>query len=208
MQACRKDTTNPSGFLRIDRWSARCYGPPVSGKDTVPGHFGLLIVYVIPGFTALQGLPSASAPLLAKDLLGSGTDASLAGFLYGTVAAITAGLIVSAVRWLVIDTLHHRTGLRRPPLDFATLDRNVAAFEFLVQNHYWFYQFYANMVVALAWACATAGDQRAARGWVYGLLIALFLLASRDALKRYYAPAGGLLSPRVGPPPAATAEYD
>jgi hypothetical protein len=179
----------------------------VSGKETAPGHFGLLIVYVIPGFTALQGLPSASTPLLAKELLGSGSDASLAGFLYGTVAAITAGLIVSAVRWLVLDTLHHRTGLRRPPLDFASLDRNVDAFEFLVQNHYWFYQFYANMVVALAWACATAGDQRRARGWVYGLLMGLFFLASRDALARYYERAGGLLAPRAEATPAARPEY-
>lgn len=196
-----------SELLLIAPLNRRCYGFPVSVKDTVPGHFGLLIVYVIPGFTALQGLPSASTPLLAKELLGSGTDASLAGFLYGTVAAVTAGLIVSAVRWLVLDTLHHRTGLRRPPLDFASLDRNVAAFEFLVQNHYWYYQFYANMVVALAWACATAGDQRSARGWVYGLLIALFLLASRDALGRYYERVGGLLAPRVDPTPTAPPEY-
>jgi hypothetical protein len=176
----------------------------VSGKEsTTPGHFGLLIVYVIPGFTALQGLPSSARPAVAG-LLGPGSDASLAGFLYGSVAAITAGLIVSAVRWLVCDTLHHRTGLRRPAMDFASLDRSVAAFEFLVQSHYWYYQFYANMVVALAWACATAPDARAGRGWVYGLLIALFLLASRDALKKYYERVGGLLRPRADETPATT----
>ncbi len=186
------------GTQPIDPGSCRCYGTPVSSRETSPGNFGLLIVYVIPGFTALGGLPSPATTLSAKALIGTGGEASLAGFLYVTVEAITAGLIVSAVRWLMIDTLHHRTGLRRPLLDFASLDRNVSAFEFLVQSHYWFYQFYANMVVALVWAYFMAGDPRDARGWVYGPLAILFFLASRDALRKYYERAGDLLRPGAG----------
>jgi hypothetical protein len=168
----------------------------VSGKETYPSNFGLLIVYVIPGFTALQGLPSPSSLPAAKTLIGSGGESSLAGFLYVTIEAITAGLIVSAARWLILDSLHHRTGVRRPTLDFASLDRNVAAFELLVTGHYWFYQWYANMVVALVWAYATLADVRPGRGWAYGLLIALFFVASRDALKKYYERVGDLLRPR------------
>jgi hypothetical protein len=167
----------------------------VSGKGGSPGNFGLLIVYIIPGFTALQGLPSPSTALSAKAFIGSGGEASLAGFLYVTVEAITAGLIVSAVRWLIVDTLHHRTGVRRPLLDFSALDRNVAALELLAQSHYWFFQFYANMVVALVWAYCTVSEVREARGWVYGLLAALFFLASRDALKKYYERTGAVLRP-------------
>lgn len=184
------------GFAVIDPCDVRCYGQLVSGKEYSPGQFGLLIIYVIPGFTALQGLPSPSTVLSANALIGSGGEASLAGFLYITVEAITAGLIVSAVRWLVLDSLHHRTGVRRPSLDFSLLDRNVAAFELLVTGHYWFYQFYANMVVALAWAYCTLGDIRPGRAWIYGLLVGLFFVASRDALKKYYERVGGLLRPR------------
>jgi hypothetical protein len=162
----------------------------------LPANFGLLIVYVIPGFTALQGLPSPSSLPAAKTLISSGGESSLAGFLYVTIEAVTAGLIVSAARWLFLDSLHHRTGVRRPTLDFGSLDRNVAAFELLVTGHYWFYQWYANMLVALVWAYATLADVRPGRGWAYGLLIALFFVASRDALKKYYERVGDLLRPR------------
>jgi hypothetical protein len=172
----------------------------VSGKETSPSNFGLLIVCVIPGFTALHGVPSPSGELPMNALAGSGPEATVAGFLYGSVQAITAGLIVSAVRWLVIDTLHHRTGLPRPKLDFSSLDRNIHAFEFLVRNHYWFYQFYANMIIALAWAGATLGDMHGARGWGYGLLALLFFLASRDALRKFYERAEGLLCHREAAP--------
>jgi hypothetical protein len=168
----------------------------VSGKETTPGHFGLLIVCVIPGFTALHGLPAPSAALAPPSLSGCGADATIAGFLFGSVEAITAGLIVSAVRWLVIDTLHHATGLRRPDLDFASFGANVPALEFLVRNHYWYYQFYANMVVAFAYAGATLPQVRGTSAWAYAMLAILFLLASRDALRKFYDRAARLLPPR------------
>jgi hypothetical protein len=167
----------------------------VSGKETTPSHFGLLIVCVIPGFTALHGLPSPSAAMPPSPP-GFAADATIAGFLFGSVEAITAGLIVSAVRWLVVDTLHHATGLKRPDLDFASFGANVQAFEFLVRNHYWYYQFYANMVVALAYAGATLPRVRGTSAWAYAMLAILFLLGSRDALRKFYDRAARLLPPR------------
>ena len=166
----------------------------MSGKETVPGHFGLLIVCVIPGFTALHGLPASSAAVSPPG--GCAADATIAGFLFGSVEAITAGMILSAVRWLLIDAVHHATGLKRPDLDFASLGANVPAFEFLVRNHYWYYQFYANMVVALAYAGATLPEVRGTSAWVYAMLAILFLLASRDALRKFYGRAARLLGPR------------
>jgi hypothetical protein len=111
------------------------------------------------------------------------------------MAAIAAGLTVSTVRWLLIDHLHHRTGLRPPRWDFALLEKNVAAFELLLQSHYRYYKFYANMVVALVCAYVSRGDSSGWRGLVYWLLAALFLVASRDALRKYYERAGRLLGP-------------
>lgn len=134
------------------------------------------------------------APL--GELVGSGAEPTLAGFLYGTVEAITAGLTVSAVRWLAVDTLHYRTGLRPPDWDFALLERNVAAFELLVNVHYRYYKFYANMVVALVCAYGLRGYALGWRGVLYWVLAALFLVASRDALGKYYERAGRLLGGR------------
>src|SRR4051794_2531439 len=102
----------------------------------------------------------------------------------------------STARWLVVDTLHHCTGLKPPAWDFALLAKNVQAFELLVGIHYRYYQFNANMLVALAWSYATGG---AAEGWrraAYVGLAALFFLGSRDALRKYYDRAGRLLGAR------------
>jgi hypothetical protein len=167
----------------------------VASQEGSLSNFGLLIAYVLPGFTAFQGLP-----LLSHASTSWGTGAldqspSVASFLSGTIEALAMGLIVSTVRWLLIDALHHRTGIHPPAWDFARLEKNVGAFEYLVQVHYRYYKFYANMVVALAWAFAAGGYAQGWRGLVYGLLAGLFLIASRDALRKYYERAGQLLRP-------------
>jgi hypothetical protein len=125
-------------------------------------------------------------------------------FLSGTVEAMAAGLAVSTVRWLLIDTLHHRTGLRPPPWDFRLLEKNVAAFQLLLDSHYRYYKFYANMVVALVCAYVARDYALGWRGFFYWLLAALFLLASRDALRKYYERAGRLLAACPNPAAADT----
>jgi hypothetical protein len=158
------------------------------------GNFGLFIAYVLPGFTALQGLPFLEGRATTWGTVESGAISTLPGFLSGAVAAIAAGLTVSTVRWLLLDTFHHRTGIHPPAWDFALLDKNVTAFEFLIQIHYRYYKFYANMVVALLWDYGSGGYALGWRGLVYLLLALLFFLASRDALRKYYDRAGRLLA--------------
>jgi hypothetical protein len=153
----------------------------------------LLIGYVLPGFTAMQGLPMLSASQLVWATARADANPTLPGLLSGTVEAMAVGLTVSTIRWLLIDTLHHRTGLQPPAWDFALLEKNVSAFELLVHVHYRYYKFYANMVVALVWAYISRGADQGPRALVYWLLAALFLFASRDALGKYYARAGRLL---------------
>ena len=157
-------------------------------------NFGLLIAYILPGFTALEGFPLIAPARTAWGTAGDPNPA-LTSFLSGTVMALAAGLTVSTVRWLVLDSLHHQTGLGRPKQDFARLETNVAAYEFLVLAHYRYYKFYANMVVALVWAYAAQGYALGARGFLYWPLIGLFFLASRDSLGKYYARTGRLLGP-------------
>lgn len=165
---------------------------PVAREESNLTNFGLLIAYVLPGFTALQGFPWFRAGSTAWGT-GLESNPNLSAFLSGTVEALAAGLTISAVRWLLIDTLHHRTGIDPPRWDFSRLEKSVAGFEYLVQSHYRYYKFYANMVVALLWAFATRDYAIGWRGLLDWPLITLFLFASRDSLTKYYQRAGRLL---------------
>jgi hypothetical protein len=174
--------------------------------------FGPLVAYLLPGATALAGL-SPFLPAVRTWLAAAPGDApTIGGFLYLTVAALAAGMTVSAVRWLVVDGLHARTGLPPPALDYSRLGENVGAFRLLIDIHYTYYRFYANMLVALAVAWA---GYRAGLGWAAppGLpdfavfvLAPVFFATSRDNLRKYYARSAQLLQPRPtpsgGPAPA------
>jgi hypothetical protein len=162
-------------------------------------NFGILIGYLIPGFLLVWGL-QPSVPVF-RDWLSAADGASVGGFLYGTVAATAAGLFVSALRWAVVDRLYHRTGIPEPQWDFAKLAGQLPAFEGIVANHYRFYQAYSNSLVSLALIYAVSflsGSRRLATiGWedAAALCVAIVLvLASRDALRKYYRRAGDLLA--------------
>ena len=58
---------------------------------------------------------------------------------------------MSTVRWLVIDTIHLRTGVLPNTWDFAKLQQNIGAFDLLVSYQCSYYQFYCNALVALVW---------------------------------------------------------
>ena len=154
----------------------------VGSRDISADNFGLFIAYVLPGFTALQGIPFLHGST-AWGTPGAVADASFADFLSGTVEAVAAGLTVSTVRWLVVDTLHHRTGLTPPAWNFAALEKGSGAFELLIQIHYRYYKVYANMVVALLCAYASVWYALGWRGLLYFVLAGLFFLGSRDALR-------------------------
>lgn len=119
-------------------------------------NFGPLIAYLLPGATVLLGFSEFSATLRTWFAAAPSDAPSIGGFLYLTAAALAAGMVVSAVRWAVVDTLHSYTGLPMPALEFSRLGRNVEAFSLLIEIHYQHYQFYANMLVAAAQrTCAT-----------------------------------------------------
>jgi hypothetical protein len=164
-------------------------------------NFGLLIAYVLPGFVTLWGAGFVS-PAVHLWLVGStagGPDVS--GFLYTCIASVAVGMTVSAVRWAVVDGLHAATGLTRPEWDDAKLSERLPAFEALVENHYRYYQFYANMLVALAlayptWRISAGAGLFQPTDLGFLLVQAVFLAASRDALRRYYQRSAILLGTR------------
>jgi hypothetical protein len=123
-------------------------------KSVSSENFGLLIAYVLPGFVLLWGLqPVVPAAGLALGV-STGSAPSVGGFLSGAVAALGIGMTLSTVRWLVIDAIHHATGLPQPRWDFSRLGDRATAFDLVVEHYYRYYQFHANLLVALlaVWA--------------------------------------------------------
>lgn len=160
-------------------------------------NFGLLIAYVIPGLTSLSGLEHFS-DTIASWLKPASTAPSVGGFLYATIAAIGCGLFVSAIRWMIIDRIHAATGLRRPEWNIVDLQSNIDAFKMLVEDHYRYYQFYANMSVAMAISYSiqriyAAVELTLAHDVLLGITIVILILASRDTLRKYYERTGELL---------------
>lgn len=155
--------------------------------------FGLLIAYVLPGFTLLLGLATVSETLRLWLFGSCGASLAVGGVLYVTAASITLGMIINVARWLMLDTLHGVTGIPRPTWNFALLTTHLASFDRLVDDHFRFYQFYSNMLLASVPAFAIWRASDAPSGLPAPLPeIALLLLcialvaASRDALRKYY----------------------
>jgi hypothetical protein len=163
-------------------------------------NFGPLIAYLVPGATALWGF-SLFSPSLAAGFATTPENApTIGGFLYLTLASLTVGMTITAVRWVIVDHLHAITGLRPPKLDFSRLALTVDAFNLLIEIHYRHYQFYSNMFVAtgIAYIC-----HRIQIGtlWHVGLidlavfaLEAIFFMTSRDTLRKYYQRTRQLLA--------------
>ena len=165
-------------------------------------NFGLVIAYLIPGFiavVAVAGVVPTIAAWLAAPPQGQPT---IGGFLYATLASLAAGLVISSVRWGLIDTIHHRTGITPPKWDFSVLEPNLAAYSLLVEFHYRYYQFNANtfVAIAIAYAVRLAGGCRwcGGAGWAdlgFVIVEAVLLAASRDALRKYYSRVSQVLGP-------------
>lgn len=187
------------GFLRqhcngsdvVDRTSLWQNSPAV--RDLSLTNFGLIIAYLLPGFTALWGV-SYFSETVRLWIHGSPADSpTVGGFLYVTMASIAAGLTASTIRWAIIDSIHHRTGIHPPQWDFSLLQRNVDAFGVLVEIHYKYYQFYGNMLIALTFTyCARRWSlgflQAPVNGYDFAFLFlhSIFFLGSRDSLRKYY----------------------
>lgn len=167
-------------------------------KDVSINDFGLVIAYLLPGFTAVWGTAIAAGVIDWKAMTQDGQ--SVAGFLSTTVMALAVGLTLSILRWLLIDPLHHATGVRRPERNFAALAANVEAYTFLNDAHYRHYQHAAGMFLATIWVYAVWRWAQPARPIGFADLAILaativYYLGSRDALKNFYERTGQLLAP-------------
>lgn len=168
-------------------------------SEVTTKNFGLLIAYILPGFVMLWAV-SPHSPTVQTWLGTSLADApTVGGFLYVTLGSVAAGLTASALRWLLLDTLHHQTGIPKPRWDFSRLDVKLNAFDVLNEQHYRYYQFYGNTLVTLISASILRGwwnVRSAADALVLAGILALSLLlfvGSRDTLWKYYRRVAELL---------------
>ena len=169
-------------------------------RDVSNDNFGPIIAYLVPGVVVLLGFSQFSSTLRTWFAAAPSVQPTIGGFLYVTIASIAVGMTVSAVRWAIVDTLHSCTGLTLPRLDFSRLGQNVTAYQLLIDIHYQHYQYYANMFVAtaVAFVCYRVKLVIVLQiGWpdvAFVLLEFVFLMTSRDTLKKYYSRSEQLLS--------------
>jgi hypothetical protein len=162
-------------------------------KEITISNFGVLISYLLPGVTALWGLSYASPTVRGWFGALPPTAPTIGGFLYVTLAAVAAGLVLSTVRWMILDTIHALTGLRRPEFDYTKLAAKVEGFDVLVRHHYEYYKFHGNFLLALIFAWVSRrfslGFFTAPVGWIdFGVLVlaVVLTLGSRNTLRNYY----------------------
>ena len=164
-------------------------------------NFGLLVAYGVPGFLMLWALGLVH-PTIELWLEGpDGDGPSVAGVFYVTIASVSLGMTASLVRWILVDTLHHGTGLKRPHWRDTHLHERLPAYVWLIENYYRYYQFYGNTAVAVVFAYGLwrlAGDPGVPVSiWLdlaIAAMVAAFIAGSRSALSRYYTRASDLLA--------------
>lgn len=159
-------------------------------RDITSQNFGLLVAYVIPGFTVLWGFSPHSTTI--QSWMSTVNAPTVGGFLYVTIMSVGLGLFISTVRWMTIDRLHYRTGVPRPEWNFSDLSMHTDAVEMLIQNHYRYYQWHANMAVAVPIAFLSRPSIDALLP-IIGVWIILFV-GSRDTLAKYHQRVQALLS--------------
>lgn len=168
-------------------------------RDVSSQNFGLLMAFILPGFTVVWGVSHVSADV-ALWLGTTPTEApTVGGFLYVTIASVAAGLTVSTIRWAIIDPIHHLFGIKQPAWNFSQLATKVTAFTTLIEIHYRFYQWYSNMLIAMPIAFVLRWS-KIGFNWTEMVIVvlveALFFAASRDTISKYYLRVDAILSDR------------
>jgi len=120
-------------------------------SDITSTSFGLVIAYLLPGLAGLSCLWFWSARVQVVFGTFLKTESNVGLFLLVVSAALTVGLMLSVLRWLVFERWWCRDHQLRPS-DFASLgtDKNkFDAFTAAVDAHYRYHQFWGGMAVAM-----------------------------------------------------------
>ena len=176
-----------------------------------PGTFGLAIAFMAPGVVGLWGI-GQHVPTI-REWFGATpqSQATAGGFLFVLLAAIAVGVFLSGLRQLLLDQLlfERLLDLKRPSADESKLAQPEVrdAIRFSADSYYRYYQFYANMAVAVAVAyVAWVFDNPGWSGWRFGGLLLLFstifvlIMSAKYSLERYYTSLRGIFLMKEGEP--------
>jgi hypothetical protein len=164
--------------------------------------FGLIVAYVLPGFIGLAGI-APIVPGIAAWLSPSPQGIGIGPPAYALLAAAGIGMILGCFRWLSLDQIHLHTGIVRPEWNESELAANLGAFDYLVQNHFRYYEFCGNTLMALVFAY---GLNRFSGRFPFlniatdvgmVVIVAVLFAASRDALAKYYSRTARLVGATV-----------
>jgi hypothetical protein len=165
-------------------------------------NLGVVIAYLLPGFLVLWSL-SLSVPTIGAWLSAPADGApTIGGFFYATLTSLGLGILVNMVRALVVDPLHHQTGVTKRDWSYAVLQQHIAAIEFLVVHQFRYYQFAGNMLLAVLVSYVAVELQYVGWSpWLFVLVAVVELLlwfGSRSHLRTYYIRLGEILGGREG----------
>lgn len=91
-------------------------------KDLNEKNFGIVIAFLLPGFILLWGLSFSFEEVRGWLEVSAKKDGlTVGGFLYATLASLSLGMVISAVRWLLIDHIFSNFGIRDPGLNWDKL---------------------------------------------------------------------------------------
>lgn len=157
---------------------------------------------MVPGFVLLWGFQPYSATL--RQWLGQSLSesATVAGFLYTTVLAVGLGMLCSTARWLLVDRLFRKQDVGPATWNFKRLPATLPAFNRLIEDHFRYYQYHANSLLAVnaAMMLYWSGEgfmwvQLPALAVIDGLLYA----GAADTLRKYDARMSVILGDKSSP---------
>lgn len=123
--------------------------------------FANTIAFLLPGLAVMVGAATVN-PVIVTWFGGASTNPTFVGFLFVVLAALTIGILLSAVRWWIFERCAWWPGCGGetlvplgPPLNEAKRREHYAEYEDLRFQHYYHYLASANMAVAIPIAIAT-----------------------------------------------------
>jgi hypothetical protein len=164
--------------------------PCITFMDNLNRQFGLIVAYLLPGFIALAGI-APLIPVVSSWLQPLSQGIGIGPPLYALLAATAMGMVVSCFRWLLIDAIHSVTGITPPVLNYGALEQRLESFNFIVESHYRYYQFYANALISILFAYGVNRLLKTSSLLGFGTDLGVFILCavlftgSRDALSKY-----------------------
>ena len=175
----------------------------MDNMDKLGLNFGLVIAYMIPGFSATYALASHVGTIDAL-LGGPGRVPSTASVVPLLLIAVAIGIVINAISWVVIRPVIHRCGVREESglVNKKLSNEDRLRYDQIVEATFRYHQFYSNMLVAVVllgpmWLLSPR-QSIILRIASFLLTVMVLFLAARNALQQFYTGLSKLCD--EGPP--------